>query len=120
MSQWIWEQDWLAAGGSWNEEAAPEPRESLDAVGKGGKGKGKGKYGKGRGKGKGKGIYFQGKGGKGADKWVETPERHNCHKVGHLAWQCLEPKRHRPPFKSVLDQADASSAGDAAATQLAS
>ena len=35
MSQWNWEQDWLAAGGSWEEEAAPEPRESLDALGKG-------------------------------------------------------------------------------------
>ena len=65
VSQWIWEQDWLAAGGSWEEEAAPEPRESLDAVGKGGKGKGKGKYGK--GKGKGKGTYTQGRGGKGAE-----------------------------------------------------
>ena len=85
MSQWIWEQDWLAAGGSWEEEAAPEPGESLDAVGKGGKGKGKGKYGKGKGKGKGQGTYTEGTGGKGADKWVETRECHNCHRVGHLA-----------------------------------
>ena len=43
MSHWIWEQDWLAAGGSWDEEAAQEWSPSLDAVGKGGKGKGKGK-----------------------------------------------------------------------------
>ena len=121
---WDWTPEeysnWYAAGCPDDEPEptyAEEPTPTLDAVGKGGKGKGKGKTGKGYGNwkggngnwGGGKGNDWNNKGGKGKGKengkgagtWVEKRACHNCGEVGHLAWQCTQPKKGKGGANSV-------------------